>query len=101
MTDEFKSVEKQVLEAWSAHGVNAEELYRSSDKTPLSYQAIEAYILLSAHLLRITVSGSLQKGAPGYFLVGTPLIFPYIHLQCKMTCFCTSLSSSTPSSPCR
>jgi len=63
MTDEFKSVEKQVLKAWSAHGVNADELYRSADKTPLSDKAIEAYILLSAHLFRISVSGPLQKGA--------------------------------------
>jgi translocation protein SEC63 len=74
-TDEFKSVEKQVLEAWSAHGVNADELYRSPDKTPLSDKAIEAYILLSAHLFRISVSGSLQKGVYGWFLVRTPLIF--------------------------
>lgn len=74
-TDEFKSVEKQVLEAWSAHGVNVDELYRSSDKILLSDKAIEAYILLSAHLFRVSVSSSLQKGMSGYFLVQTPLIF--------------------------
>lgn len=66
-TDEFKLVEKQVLEAWSSHGVNVDELYRSSDKTPLSDKAIEAYILLSAHLFRISISGSLQKGAHDCF----------------------------------
>lgn len=62
--DEFTSLEKQVLEAWSAHGVNPEELYRSADKTLLSDKAIEAYILLSAHLFRISISGPLQKGVP-------------------------------------
>jgi translocation protein SEC63 len=64
-TDAFKSVEKQVLEAWSAHGVSVEELYRSADKTPLSDKAIEAYILLSAHLFRISVPTPLRKGVSG------------------------------------